>query len=950
MSLWLEVFLFQILFLAFSSASQRNLIHNRRVGVVHNRNIGTSALSSITGKRSNIIRCCSTKSCIYDSQSKLKTSNFTKLRSRQPATLSSPILSATTDTISETENTVSINSMTDTFSETATDLDTNTTLLGITTTFDLETTVTASLNFSTDSNSQSNNLAETSEATTTSSFTTLPTTSKSTTTTEELASTTAEEITSTTVEQVTTTTTLLTATMPTIRNISTTTLMSNPTLSTKTSIINTNISTTTSKSSSTLSTIMPIITTNKTSIATVPALTTTTKSTSSMAAMTSTTRGSTTTIDPTLVGKCKPETNTAVNRSLFVTNGAIADPNMHGFWLDACGQTLLLGKSLGTWQQNSAKCFSLNMQPFAFESKQKLECMKLQAKSWMYNINYWTGGMKDLASEKLSWCNVNGSVPWQQGVLPLANLTKDQNCIQMQISKANGNISIKDRRCSDTLIFACQGPPTKPPKCSSPVCPNVTCQEDPLLFTMFGSDKALTIKNRTLHGKWVTQKLRTYLFSAQNNTKTYLDAMKTCCNLGMSLMSLDAKHKYDALANIFNSSQMGGEAQNLTFWTSGTDEGCESNFGYCSAKRLFRNETKWMPGQPDNAGGKENYVAVHIWRDMRSVLLADYEGQTKFRYICEKRRNPQSKNEKQAIVDECTIIYGVTSTEIDLLRKATTLDKRMKCFVQCVGDAIGLIVGGMIVESKVFAILETMALQNMSELMKNMGIVDECNNKSTGMDVCDKAYELAKCARDKATTVFDQIIKDLDNQTAQSDGLFTKSTGCASNETCIVDKPLKDQLNALNLNASTCGNFVNKTWACKCTDLKTYIVGYQGPLIHSLAVSFCCKVGMRLVTPSNYVRATNCVNPLLQWTTWKNRCWAITNSVVVDVTSGYSYNCETQTTFFPTKLNPSHIIRFGANGAYDGGPLVSYNTLFNGKPEINALGEFSIGAFICEEF
>ncbi|XP_059486959.1 uncharacterized protein LOC132203308 [Neocloeon triangulifer] len=54
----------------------------------------------------------------------------------------------------------------------------------------------------------------------------------------------------------------------------------------------------------------------------------------------------TTTINPALVGKCSPDTNAAVNRSLFAPNGALANPNQHGFWLNACGQTLLLGKSL----------------------------------------------------------------------------------------------------------------------------------------------------------------------------------------------------------------------------------------------------------------------------------------------------------------------------------------------------------------------------------------------------------------------------------------------------------------------------------------------------------------------------------------------------------------------------------------------------------------------------
>ncbi|XP_059490119.1 uncharacterized protein LOC132205197 [Neocloeon triangulifer] len=205
----------------------------------------------------------------------------------------------------------------------------------------------------------------------------------------------------------------------------------------------------------------PTTLTSSTRLSTIPTLTTT---------------AATQIIDPALVGKCKLATN-AINRSLFATNGELEDPDQYGFWLDTCGQTLLLGKSLGTWQQNSEVCFSLNMQPFALESKEKLDCMKREAKTWKYNLNYWTGGMKDLARCTLGWCSTKGVAPWQD-VLPLVNLEKDQNCIQMQIFKTNGSILISDRRCSDKSIIACQGSTTKPPQCVSPVCPNVTCQKD----------------------------------------------------------------------------------------------------------------------------------------------------------------------------------------------------------------------------------------------------------------------------------------------------------------------------------------------------------------------------------------------------------------------------------------------------------------------------------------
>jgi len=69
------------------------------------------------------------------------------------------------------------------------------------------------------------------------------------------------------------------------------------------------------------------------------------------------------------------------------------------------------------------------------------------------------------------------------------------------------------------------------------------------------------------------------------------------------------------------------------FWTSGTDIGCESAYGFCVVNRLLRNEAIWAPGQPDNDGGLENHLA--IWVDANVAQLSDFNEQSKMRYICE---------------------------------------------------------------------------------------------------------------------------------------------------------------------------------------------------------------------------------------------------------------------------------------------------------------------------
>ncbi|XP_059488620.1 uncharacterized protein LOC132204250 isoform X2 [Neocloeon triangulifer] len=682
---------------------------------------------------------------------------------------------------------------------------------------------------------------------------------------------------------------------------------------------------------------------NTTSVSSTTIITPSIKTTTSL-----TTNAITTTIDPSLVGTCRTETNAAVNRSLFASNGALADPNLHGFWLDACGQTLLLGKSMGTWHENSAKCFSLKMQPFAFESKVKLECMKVQATSWRFNLNYWTGGTKDPVNDTLGWCFANGTVPWKE-IPPLANLSKGQNCVQMQISKFNGTISMMDRRCSDRLIFACQSSPTKSPKCTGPLCPDVACQRNPSLFTPSANNSYLVLKDHTQHGLWFSRNLRHYLFSFQNDSRTYFEATKACCSLGMSLLSLDGSHKYEALASIYaDSTDLKQGTQNLTFWTSGSDEGCESIFGFCTAKRLFRNESRWLPGQPDNAEGKENYVAVQIKNGQ--ALLADYQGETKFRYICEIRRNPQSKSGLKAIIDECAVVYNVTEHEIDLLQNVTSFDSRMKCFVKLFGDSTGLLVGGKIVENEVFANLET--TQNEIGLITNMAIVDECNNKTYGMDDCDKAYQLAKCARDKAPVIFDQVIKDL--QAADSGELISMAYGCAN--TCDASSINAVEKNSIDsvlntLNASTCSFADSRYWLCKCNDSKKYIVFFRGGLVYDYygATTFCCERGMRLISALNYMKSAMCLKAPLANESYSINFYTILNAVVIDATSGFSYDCGTKTEFHPKMMHPNYIARLESWFMNSAGPIVAYSSLIGAVPEFALLWPNHKEVFICEE-
>ena len=68
------------------------------------------------------------------------------------------------------------------------------------------------------------------------------------------------------------------------------------------------------------------------------------------------------------------------------------------------------------------------------------------------------------------------------------------------------------------------------------------------------------------------------------------------------------------------------------FWTSGSDEGCEGKFGWCSVNKLVRN-AQWASAQPDNAGGSENCLSLNL--DTAKAELQDEDCSKLLHLICE---------------------------------------------------------------------------------------------------------------------------------------------------------------------------------------------------------------------------------------------------------------------------------------------------------------------------
>ncbi|XP_059489184.1 uncharacterized protein LOC132204589 isoform X2 [Neocloeon triangulifer] len=555
---------------------------------------------------------------------------------------------------------------------------------------------------------------------------------------------------------------------------------------------------------------------------------------------TTTTKITTTTKPPTneelVLGKC--ETTFEKDTTLLNNDGTVKDPDKYGFWVQSCGQQFLFGKSLATWRDNFIRCYAIGMEPISFEDATKRDCFLSLVSKWKYSSNYWTSGLRVNRSD-FSWCTKKGSLTVERTKISWVvgqpqNFNNSENCLHLNVSRTNGNFSFSDRMCTEPQIFACQGPTTPAPTCSSPLCPNVTCAKNTLFYTNMGKSQYLT--NPNLHGSWFTYNGRSYLFSSTNKTTSYLGAMQACCEVGMTLLSLEFDYKYKSVVQAIK------ENASLSdyFWTSGSDRGCESKFGYCTAKRILRQEAVWAPGQPDNAGGNENSVAVFI--DSAKAQLFDYNEDSKLRYICEARDTSGSNSGGTAVRDECVAIYNVSQAEIDsILNPNIIKDTRLKCFIKCLGENAGLMVNGKFVENDVLATLEKMSVGNWTELQKSMQVMDECGQSTYGMDECDKAAQMIKCSSEKAPEVLNGIIMTMDQSMPIEKPAMPPPAFCYDTKNCNVNPLYVNEVTSCTGNCTVTKGYVRTVCG------KKYLV-YNGQGTFLQAFTYCCSHGMDLAS------------------------------------------------------------------------------------------------------
>ncbi|XP_065345862.1 uncharacterized protein LOC135943312 [Cloeon dipterum] len=301
-----------------------------------------------------------------------------------------------------------------------------------------------------------------------------------------------------------------------------------------------------------------------------------------------------------------------------------------------------------TFLANYEQCCALGMEALNLDSKaEQFGLTNLTIvynnRTWKANFNYWTSGtQKGSPQGHWSWCEPNGptvfspGLTWERGQPD--NNNGSESCVHFRFVLNSTGTILTDRNCESKLIFACAE----------------SCNSKALRRSM--PKRPLPEKHYFSYGDWFDACGRHFLFH-KKIPSNWAAAWQSCCNIGLTLASVESIGKHNCLTNITKKYPL---LTSGDFWVSGTVSGCVSNFRWCSLNREFvEPEIRWKVGHP-----QADLDCVYLEVRNGSMLLATANCIEKKDFLCDVRRNSTSQKGMQA---ECADLWNITPEQIDLL-------------------------------------------------------------------------------------------------------------------------------------------------------------------------------------------------------------------------------------------------------------------------------------------
>ncbi|CAB3370252.1 Hypothetical predicted protein [Cloeon dipterum] len=290
-----------------------------------------------------------------------------------------------------------------------------------------------------------------------------------------------------------------------------------------------------------------------------------------------------------------------------------------------CGRQYYLHRTPVIYNDARLYCCQMGLEMLSVETPEEAQCLARNPFNFNFQCYIWTSAYysDEIGCKKnWGWCpsglNISIGVPWGAGE---PNSLDKCTYIQWDAGPAAGPapLSMFDYNCFNTRWFICEG---LVPECK-PTCPVKTCTKNSNLFDSSGK-----LLSSNQYGAWRDTCGRRYLFSTAK--ADYVSAYKTCCSLGMNLLTLETNAEIDCLTTL-NDADM--KYNNVDFLTSASSLDCKNRYEFCldTGIVITCNDTRWNTGEC-NLGETTLMLKMRVGIPSR---FTDFLQTASFNFICE---------------------------------------------------------------------------------------------------------------------------------------------------------------------------------------------------------------------------------------------------------------------------------------------------------------------------
>ncbi|XP_065344318.1 uncharacterized protein LOC135942233 [Cloeon dipterum] len=449
------------------------------------------------------------------------------------------------------------------------------------------------------------------------------------------------------------------------------------------------------------------------------------------------------------------------NRTYFDQSGKLKRLMLGGVWAVwqqrqwngvSRDTAFLFGHKKVTWTENIRLCCSIGMKPvrvtdllldtLTSEGNQSSRIF-VQAPYGMtaggrelVKTSFWTAATRQGCAGQYRFCQHDDQGPWdsQDNFWQMVNPRDVGSClvVDRQYAKSGTPFGVRQVQCSrPSANFACQkdgkniadlvnddkmtAAQGEERACNLPLCPNAMyCDMNldassgnfylQIQYSLKYASERVLLKPYLL-GEWKTACGVRFLTTTRE--MSWKESFDYCCRLGMRLLTVQSVEKLSCLSEILeaNTDEDGGYSD-LTFWTSGINNGCENQrYRWCSSEVKdfvkpsvnLRNETInfislsnvfYQPVEPS-----EYCVIVKNSKKEGPILGID-TCDTNRKAICEARVMDDSH--LQEVFNECKLTHRVTKRDIEKFNstEVKSFSYKMKCFATCIAELLGFLYEG----------------------------------------------------------------------------------------------------------------------------------------------------------------------------------------------------------------------------------------------------------------